>query len=182
MMSKLRAKVPTVRLAQTNAAAAALRRRSIRCGDHDPCAASGRPVARGAARNQARAEPGGVYLNSGIWHDETAPSRRLRNYWRERIEITRCKLAATGTAEPGGIDRRTSIAKRGHLRRLKSRAGVHHRRYVEEIDSLASRQFSESWNIPDDVFNMTLDELRAWAAHECGDLDQSFDERTPPDL
>jgi len=23
---------------------------------------------------------------------------------------------------------------------------------------------------------MTLDELRAWAAHECGDLDQSFDE------
>ena len=175
MMSKLRAKVPTARLAQTNAAQLPF------VADRFDAAITIHVLHlvgpwRAALREIKRVlKPGGVYLNSGIWHDETAPSRRLRNYWRERIEIH-----GASWQRPGLQSQEELIAELRSLNATLETIEVARWRTPstlrEEIDSLASRQFSESWNIPDDVFNMTLDELRAWAAHEYGDLDQSFDE------
>jgi len=175
MMSKLRAKIPAARLARVNAAQLPF------VSDRFDAVITIHVLHlvgpwRAALREIKRVlKPGGVYLNNGNWHDETAPSRRLRNYWRERITAHGAYWQRPGLQSQEelaaelrslGATLETTEVARWHTRSTPR----------EEIDSLASRQYSESWNIPDDVFNITLDELREWAAHEYGDLDQLFDE------
>ena len=44
----------------------------------------------------------------------------------------------------------------------------------EDLDRFASRVYSETWDIPDDIFNESIKELRAWATAEFGTLDQEI--------
>jgi hypothetical protein len=41
----------------------------------------------------------------------------------------------------------------------------------EELESFVSRVYSNTWNIPDAIFDASLEELRAWVEREYGDLD-----------
>jgi ubiquinone/menaquinone biosynthesis C-methylase UbiE len=40
-----------------------------------------------------------------------------------------------------------------------------------ELDRYASRVFSDTWSVPDELYQASLDELRDWAVREYGDLD-----------
>jgi ubiquinone/menaquinone biosynthesis C-methylase UbiE len=42
----------------------------------------------------------------------------------------------------------------------------------EKLDRFASRIYSETWDIPDAIFDESIKELRAWATAEYGQLDQ----------
>jgi SAM-dependent methyltransferase len=44
----------------------------------------------------------------------------------------------------------------------------------ERLDRLASRTSSETWDVPDALFEESLKELRAWVTAEYGDLDQEI--------
>ena len=41
-----------------------------------------------------------------------------------------------------------------------------------ELERIASRVMSEAWQVPEDIYTVTLDETRAWALREFGDLDR----------
>jgi hypothetical protein len=41
-----------------------------------------------------------------------------------------------------------------------------------ELDRIASRVMSEAWQVPDEIYDATLNETRAWAERTYGDLDQ----------
>jgi hypothetical protein len=40
------------------------------------------------------------------------------------------------------------------------------------IDSIASRVYSDTWDVPPELFRQSLDELQTWAAQTYGDLEQ----------
>jgi len=42
----------------------------------------------------------------------------------------------------------------------------------EELERFASRIYSDSWDIPNPVFDASIEELRSWVDREYGDLDQ----------
>jgi ubiquinone/menaquinone biosynthesis C-methylase UbiE len=42
----------------------------------------------------------------------------------------------------------------------------------EELKRFASRVYSDAWEIPDAIFETSMQELRTWVDHEYGDLDQ----------
>jgi ubiquinone/menaquinone biosynthesis C-methylase UbiE len=116
--------------------------------------------------------PGGAYLNSWHWQDDDAPDRRIRDYWRGRVEAH------------GAAWRRPGIQSREELTDEARRLGASVEaltvvRYVTEsapADSLqliAQRTFSDTWHVPEPVFSRTVEELRAWAATEFGNLERA---------
>ena len=42
----------------------------------------------------------------------------------------------------------------------------------EELERFASRVYSDAWDVPDAIFETSLQELRTWVEHEYRDLDQ----------
>jgi len=91
-------KFPTVRLAQTNAAQLPF------VADRFDAAITIHVLHlvgpwRAALREIKRVlKPGGVYLNSGIWHDGDCAQPQTEKLLARAHRDTRCKLAATGTA------------------------------------------------------------------------------------
>ena len=41
----------------------------------------------------------------------------------------------------------------------------------DELERFASRVYSDTWNIPDAIYDASLEELRTWVDHEYKDLD-----------
>jgi hypothetical protein len=46
----------------------------------------------------------------------------------------------------------------------------------EIIESTAQRAYSHTWDVPDDVLAASIEEIKTWAAQECGDLDKKYEE------
>jgi ubiquinone/menaquinone biosynthesis C-methylase UbiE len=115
--------------------------------------------------------PGGVYLNVRTWEPVGISIRaQMRDFWR-------------GWLEAQGVNARQPGAQDGEqfLQELRS-LGAHLTemeviRYPltftlgEELESFVSRVYSNTWNIPDAIFDASLEELRAWVEREYGDLD-----------
>ncbi len=113
--------------------------------------------------------PGAAYVNSWHWHAGDSVDQTLRNYWRSRVEAH------------GAEWRRPGIQSREELLDELRRMGAE----VEEVvvtryttaltpqsvvEGIASRVFSDTWEVPEAVFDVTINELRAWAEATLGDL------------
>ena len=131
------------------------------------------PAWRDALREIWRVlSPGGAYLNVTTWGSSGASIReRLRTFWRNWLE------AEGFNASNPGLQNRKEL-----VRELESMGAdlreVEVLRYPltfalgEELDRFASRIYSDSWDIPNPAFDASVKELRAWAEHQYGDLDQ----------
>jgi ubiquinone/menaquinone biosynthesis C-methylase UbiE len=115
--------------------------------------------------------PGGVYINSWHWRGEESVERVLRDYWRGRV------------VAHGGEWRRPGIQSREELNEEARRLGaaveeVEAARYFSElapqavIENVASRVFSDAWDIPGPIFERSLADLRIWARQAYPDLDR----------
>ena len=119
---------------------------------------------------------GGVYLNMRTWASvEDSVADQIRKFWRGW-------LAANG-AEVGHPGVREDVQLMEELRSMGVTVSeVEATRYPdsfhlrEELDRFASRVYSETWDIPDAIFDSSVKELRAWMLHEYGSLDGEFQE------
>jgi ubiquinone/menaquinone biosynthesis C-methylase UbiE len=117
--------------------------------------------------------PGGVYLNVRTWDPVGVTIRgRMREYWRSWLETQGVDARPTGLRDDNDFQ--------SELRSLGAQlTEVEVVRYPmtftvrEELDYYASRVNSNSWDIPDDVYNASVEELRAWVNREIGDLNLS---------
>jgi ubiquinone/menaquinone biosynthesis C-methylase UbiE len=114
--------------------------------------------------------PGGVYLNVRTWDPVGVTIRgRMREYWRSWLESKGVDARPTGLREDNEFQ--------SELRSLGAElTEVEVVRYPvtftvrEELEYYASRINSNSWDIPEDVYNASVAELRAWVNRETGDL------------
>jgi ubiquinone/menaquinone biosynthesis C-methylase UbiE len=130
------------------------------------------PTWRDALREFRRIlKPGGHYLNLKTWEAVGISFRgKMREFWRAWLATQDVDARLPGVQ-----------GKEDLLQELLSMGAqwseVEVIRYPleftlrEELSRFESRVYSDAWDIPDPIFDASLDELRAWVEQEYGDLD-----------
>ena len=115
--------------------------------------------------------PGGSFVNSWNPHTENDIDTELRDYWRSRV-----KALGAQWRRPGVESREALLAE---LAGMKAQVtDVTAARTITSvapqavIDSIAKRIYSDTWDVPEDVFRQSLTELQTWAGQTYSDLDQ----------
>lgn len=118
--------------------------------------------------------PGGTYLNVRTWDSVgVSVSDQIRKFWRGWL--------AEHGVEAGHVGIRDHAEFLQEMNSLGATVTeVEVVRYPdsfnlgEELDHLAARVSSETWDIPADIFDLSINELRLWAEQEFGNLDQEI--------
>lgn len=170
MMAKLRQKNPTARIAQADAS-------QLPFPDHTFDAALTTHVLhligpwREALHEFKRViKPGGVYINAWHHHQDRSVSQAIRDDWRERVRARGVNWRRPGAQLPDDV-----------IAELKALGNFEEIQLVQypttstarfELDRIANRVMSDAWQVPAAVYDVTLNETRAWAGREYGDLDR----------
>jgi ubiquinone/menaquinone biosynthesis C-methylase UbiE len=119
-------------------------------------------------------KPSGIYINSWHWHDPNSIDQQVRQYWRDRVEAR-----GFDWRRPGIQSREELIAGLKVMGARVEEKEIEHSTYQitlrEEIDALANRIYSDTWDVPDAALHDSIQETRVWAEHEFGNLDQTVD-------
>jgi ubiquinone/menaquinone biosynthesis C-methylase UbiE len=171
MMAKLREKYATPHLAQADASRLPFHSRQF---DAVLTMHVMHLVApwREALREYRRVlKPGGVYIDSTQWHDQTSPLRRIRDQWHALIEAQGAQWRRPGAQNPAEIaaELTTMGAQLEEVEVLRYYSTGTPR---EALDQIRSRVCSDAWDVPNDVFEATFKEITAWTKKEFKHLDQ----------
>jgi ubiquinone/menaquinone biosynthesis C-methylase UbiE len=117
--------------------------------------------------------PDGVYLNSYNERPPDSPNQQLRKRWHTLVEAR-----GQQWRRPGIQDRDELLAELQNLgARVDARAigrRITHTTPQRELDDIAARVHSDTWQVSDDVLAATVVELREWAVKQYGDLNQTI--------
>lgn len=112
--------------------------------------------------------PGGALFIGYDHRSDEAPSARLMRAWRGLLSAGGISNEHPGAAEFERVD--DEMAARGVVAAERVAASWVTRRTVGDLlTGFRQRTWSATWNMPAEVFESTLDELRAWAQSELGD-------------
>jgi ubiquinone/menaquinone biosynthesis C-methylase UbiE len=121
-------------------------------------------------------KPGGTYLNIRTYEPVGASRReQIRDFWRNwatargvdvrhpgaqnRTELLQeLQLMGTSVME-------VEVVRYPHIYTLR-----------EELERYQTRVYSDTWNIPDDIYAESIQELHAWIVGHYGSLDQGLEE------
>jgi ubiquinone/menaquinone biosynthesis C-methylase UbiE len=118
--------------------------------------------------------PGGTFLNVTTGAEVgVSVNLKIRKFWRGWM-----KANGVDAGHPGAKERAELLQE---LRSLGADLSeVEAIRFTEsfnlheELDRFASRISSETWDVPDALFEESMKELRAWVTAEYGNLDQEI--------
>src|SRR5574341_202645 len=121
-------------------------------------------------------KPGGAYLNIRTYEPVGKSIRgQTRDFWHSWI-----KAQAIDVRQPGV---QNSIEFLQELQRMDaSVTEVEVVRYPhiytlrEELERYQTRVYSVTWNIPEDIFEASVQEIRAWLVREYGSLDEQVED------
>lgn len=122
-------------------------------------------------------KPEGIYLNVSTWAPVgVTPSGRIRDFWRGWMAANGVESGHVGAQGQAEIleELRSLGAELTEVEavRFSMPLNLH-----EELDRFSSRVYSETWDLPDDIFDASMKELRAWALREFGNLDQQLEDQ-----
>ena len=119
--------------------------------------------------------PEGMYLNVKTWAAVGDSVReQIRTYWRRWLETQGVNVRHVGLQDQTEFAQEIP-ALGGRLTEIEVIRYPMPFRLREELDRFSSRQSSDTWDIPDDIFEASLKELRAWVEGEFNDLDQEIE-------
>jgi ubiquinone/menaquinone biosynthesis C-methylase UbiE len=174
MMAKLREKQPMARLAQADAARLPFADRTFDAALTAHVLHLIGPWREALHEFKRVIKPGGVYLN--VWHRHSAHSVRqaVHDEWRQRAKARGVDWRRPGAQLPDEVIAELKAWGRFEEIELVRYDTTSTARF--ELERIASRVMSEAWQVPDEIYDATLNETRAWAAREFGDLDQPVTE------
>jgi ubiquinone/menaquinone biosynthesis C-methylase UbiE len=118
--------------------------------------------------------PGGAYLNVSTWDPVgVSVSGKIREFWRGWMGAH-----GVDAGHPGAREQVQLVQELRSLGAVVTEVEVI--RYSdsfnlrEELDRFASRVYSDTWDLPDEIFEASMKELRAWVRREYGSLDQEI--------
>ena len=115
--------------------------------------------------------PGGTYLNVRTWEPVDVSIRgKMREFWRDLLEAQGVDVRPTGmrSGEEFHSELDALGAKLTEVEVIRYPLTYTVR---EELDHFASRVNSNTWDIPDAIFEPSMEELRKWVESEFGNLD-----------
>jgi SAM-dependent methyltransferase len=120
--------------------------------------------------------PEGTYLNVTTWGSAGISIReQLRVHWRDWLATRGLMVRNPGMQDH--VDFAQAVQSQGgHLTEIEVLR--YPLRFVlrEELERYASRILSDSWDIADDIFEDSVQDLRIFAEHEYGTLDQELED------
>jgi SAM-dependent methyltransferase len=116
--------------------------------------------------------PGGTYLNVVTWGNVGVSFRsRVREFWRGWLQERGIDPRLPGVRDDEGF--KTELEHLGaHLTEAEIVRYPLNFTLRQELDRLGSRVYSDTWEIPDPIFEDSMRETWGWAWQEFGDLDQ----------
>ncbi len=115
---------------------------------------------------------GGIFLNVRTYEAIGDSIRgRMRDHWRDWLQTQNVDIRNPGAQS--GEDVKAELQALGaHLKEVEAVRFPHTYNLRSELDRYVRRVFSDTWSVPEPVYQASLAELRAWAEREYGDLDQ----------
>jgi SAM-dependent methyltransferase len=118
--------------------------------------------------------PGGAYLNVRTWASVgDSVSDKMREFWRGWLASNDVEAGHPGVRDDADL-----------LQELRSMGATVTEVEVvrfsdsfllrEELERFESRMYSDTWDIPNAIYDASVKELRAWTTREYGDLDQEI--------
>ncbi|HLO32887.1 MAG TPA: class I SAM-dependent methyltransferase [Anaerolineales bacterium] len=118
--------------------------------------------------------PGGAYLNVSTWAPVgVSMGGQIRDFWRGWLTAQGVTAGHPGVREPEEFlkELRSMGAAITQVEAVRYRDSFN---LAEELDRFASRVYSETWDLPDAIFEASIEALRTWAQHEYGSLDREI--------
>lgn len=115
-------------------------------------------------------KPGGWFLWSWHWRNETSVNVRLRRWLAQEAEARGHSTERPGARQEelqDALDRRGAETQEHEVARWRTRSTI----LAHELDKLAGRTTSDTWMLPDDVFDACLAAVRRRALDEYGSPD-----------
>src|SRR5262245_54149089 len=118
----------------------------------------------------------GVFLNVRTYEAVGTSLRgQMRDHWRDWL-----KTQGVDTQHPGaqsGEELKAELGSLGaHLEEVEAVRFAHSYSLRSELDRYAGRVFSDTWSVPEPLYQASLEELRDWTIREYGDLDSDQEE------
>ena len=116
-------------------------------------------------------KPGGAYLNIRTYEPVGISVReQIRDFWRSRV------TARGGDVGLPGVQSRTELLRELHgmgtdIMEVEVVRYTHTYTLQQELERYRTRVYSDMWNIPDDIYEASLQELRARLASDHDSLD-----------
>ena len=118
----------------------------------------------------------GVLLNVSTYSTVGESVRvQMRDHWRRGLESQGVDVRNPG-AQSGEQVKDELRSMGAQLKEVEVIRFPHNYTLGEELNRYESRVYSETWSVPDTVYRASLAELRSWAEHEFGDLDEDHEE------
>lgn len=118
----------------------------------------------------------GVYINARTESVGESAHEQVRSHWRGLI-----KKYGIESQRPGIKDEKELYEALTAMGAKVTQEEVvrYHRTYVvrELIERIAKRAHSHTWDVPNDVMEKSLEELKLWAVREYGSLDTIYEEQ-----
>jgi ubiquinone/menaquinone biosynthesis C-methylase UbiE len=121
-------------------------------------------------------QTGGVFLNVNTYEPVGKSFRsKLRKHWRAWVTAQ-----GVDTRQPGvqnDEELRAELESLGaRLKEVEVVRFPHSSTLRIELDRYEARVFSNTWSVPEAIYQASLANLRDWVLHEYGDLDQEHEE------
>ena len=121
-------------------------------------------------------KPGGAYLNAKTWAPAGVSFRdQIRAHWREWLNARGVEARHVGLWDHAQF-RQEIQAIGGHWTEVEA---IHYAipyTVREELNRFSARTSSETWDIPDAIFDASMSDLHTWVKDVFGDLDEQLED------
>ena len=121
-------------------------------------------------------KPSGVYLNIRTYEPVNLSTReQIREFWRNWVTARGIDVKHPGVQNREELLQELQIMGT-NVMEVEVVRYTHIYTLREELERYQTRVYSDMWKIPDDIFELSVQELHAWIVGDYGSLDQKLEE------